>query len=138
MTSAMSAPSGLYIARQPVFDRRLDVYAYELLARRGAGDERALIDDADAETARTLVHAFHEIGLDHLVGDRLAFVNVTRPYLVGQVELPFAPHRVVLELPAAVVVDGELVDGIRALVRAGWRISVDAAVDRPDLWPLLD
>jgi EAL and modified HD-GYP domain-containing signal transduction protein len=139
MTTAMSTRSAaLYVARQPIFDRRLEVYAYELLARRAAGDEQALIDDGDAETARTLVHAFHEIGLDHLVGDRLAFVNVTRPYLIGQVELPFAPQRVVLELPAAVVVDTELVEGIGDLVRAGWRISVDAAVDRPDLWPLLD
>ena len=138
MTSSVTQPPALYVARQPIFDRRLDVLAYELLARHGAADERISVADGDAETARTLIHAFHEIGLDHLVGDRLAFVNVTRPYLVGQVELPFAPERVVLEVPSAVAVDAELVDGVRSLVRAGWRISVDGALDRPELWPLLD
>lgn len=72
------------VGRQPIFDDKFRVYGYELLFR----DAHRPAVDADRMTADILVHAGLDIGLQNLVGDKLAFVNVPRSYITG--ELPFS------------------------------------------------
>ena len=53
-------PSPSFAARRPIYNRALDVHAYELLFRAG---------DAGHATAESVVTTFADIGLDALVGD---------------------------------------------------------------------
>ena len=75
--------SDIYIGRQPIYDRKLGVYAYELLFR-AASDNSAKFTDGDQATSDVIVNTFLEIGLDNIVGDRLAFINLTRAFFVGE------------------------------------------------------
>jgi hypothetical protein len=84
--------SRFMVGRQPIFDAKLAVHGYELLFR-GPGSPRP---DGDAMTADILVRAGLDIGLEALVGSKLAFVNVTRSFLVGQHEVPFSPQGALL------------------------------------------
>ena len=77
--------SQFMVGRQPIFDAQLDVRGYELLFRDPASPGL----DGDAMTADVLVRAGLDVGLSSLVGDKLAFVNATRAFLVGEHELPF-------------------------------------------------
>src|SRR3954452_21379924 len=77
----------VFVARQPICDRRLNVIAYELLFR-GAGDAAACIEDAERSTSTLLVDAFAEIGLDPLIGHRPAAFNVSREFLLDVGSVP--------------------------------------------------
>lgn len=128
--------SFVYIARQPIYTARLDVYAYELLYRAGDVTE-ADVSDGDAATAAVLLTALTEIGLSNLVGDRPAFVNMTRAFLVEDLHLLIDRDCVVLEILEDVVVDDAMVAGVAALAAQGYRIALDDFVHDPSYDALL-
>jgi EAL and modified HD-GYP domain-containing signal transduction protein len=90
-----------YVARQPIYDRRMEVYAYEMLFR-AADTDRARINDIDAATAATVLTTFADIGLDALVGGRICFVNVTREFITNDFAQLLPAGRVALELGRSV------------------------------------
>ncbi len=108
------------VARQPVFDSRLRVVGYELLFRGSDGGVTG-----DAMTADVLVRACLDLGLGSLVGDKLAFLNTTRTYLVGGQEIPFPPRQTVLDIVEEVTADAEVVAGCRRLVQNGYTLAAD-------------
>ena len=67
----------LFVAQQPIFDKDLQLYAYELLFRSGL-DNFNNQDFGDRATYNTLLTSFILIGLDDLTGGRKAFVNFTK------------------------------------------------------------
>ena len=127
---------GVVVARQPIFDAGWDVIAYELLYR-------PLPDAAgpvgpEAMTAGVLASAFSELGLDLLVGDRPAHVNVTREFLLDVRPLPLDPQRTVLELVEDQKVDGKLLDALSEAVEQGFTLALDDFKHAPKMDPLLD
>lgn len=112
----------VHIGRQAVFTAVGEVAGYELRFRSLI----APTDDQDGgEVSRLIVSTFAEFSLDQLVGDTIAFVNVTTPFLTGMMPLPFAPGKVVLEIPTYVRRDEIALDGIATLRSEGHVISVD-------------
>lgn len=118
-----SAANEVLVARQPIMDRGGEVLGYELLYRSAGA---AMADSgADARTATVLATSATGIGLEHLVGNGLAFVNASRAFLTGEQEVPLPPHRTVLEIPASMPVDDDVIAGCRALVEAGFQLALD-------------
>jgi c-di-GMP-related signal transduction protein len=114
----------VYVGRQPIFDRSLAVLGYELLFRHGP--DAAFANSADDRaTGRVIVNTYAELGLDRLVGNRCAFINLTRPFLVGTLPLPFSPSDVVLEILETIVVDDDLLTGLQRLIAAGYLLAID-------------
>ena len=124
----------IMVGRQPIFDSKRAVYGYELLFRSPAGQQR----DADVMTADVLVRAGLDIGLENLVGQRKAFVNAPRAFLVGAQDVPLAPEQTVIEVLENVARDEEVVDGCRRLARAGYALALDDYVYSPGDEPLLE
>jgi len=112
------------IGRQPIYDANLWVEAYELLFR-GASMDLSNASEGDRATGDVLLGALTEIGLDRLVGERRAYINLTRNFVRGHFPLPAPPERVVVELLENVGVDSEIVEGVRGLKRAGFTIALD-------------
>ncbi|MGA3221326.1 MAG: HDOD domain-containing protein [Acidimicrobiales bacterium] len=125
--------SQFLVGRQPIFDANLGVRGYELLFR----DPSFPGLNGDAMRAGVLVHAGLDVGLRSLVGDKLAFVNATRAFLVGEQELPFPPSQTVVEILENVRRDPEVVAGCRQLAKSGYRLALDDYVWEDDD-PLLD
>ena len=72
-----------------------------------------------------IVSALSDVGLDALVGDRTAYLNVTRDFVLNAPTLPLPPERVVLELVEDQLIDGALLDGLAKLVDSGFRLALD-------------
>jgi c-di-GMP phosphodiesterase len=108
------------VGRQPVFDSAFKVHGYELLFRGVLPRPRG-----DAMTAGVLVHGGLDVGLKDLVGNKFAFVNATRSFLVGENELPFPPGQTVVEVLEDVLRDEEVVAGCKRLVEAGYTLAMD-------------
>ncbi len=115
----------LFVGRQPIFDQNLKLIAYELLFRGGKEHTQANIDDADAATSQVILNTFLEIGLDNIVGKHAAFINLTRAFITGQIQLPFETERVVLEVLEDIDIDAEVIEGVRQLAARGFRIALD-------------
>jgi EAL and modified HD-GYP domain-containing signal transduction protein len=127
---------GVAVARQPIFDAGWEVVAYELLYRRIGEDDGPVAPEA--MTAGVLASAFSELGLNLLVGDRPAHINVTRDFLLDMRPLPLEPKRTVIELVEDQVVDKALVNVLEEAVDAGFTLALDDYTHAPNLKPLLD
>jgi EAL and modified HD-GYP domain-containing signal transduction protein len=127
---------GVIVARQPIFDAGWDVVAYELLYRP-LSDEAAPVGP-EAMTAGVMAGAFGELGLDLLVGDRSAHINVTREFLLDMRPLPLEPRRTVLELIEDQKVDTALIDVLAEAVDTGFTLALDDFKHAPKMDPLLD
>lgn len=129
----------IFLARQPIFSRTLRVHGYELLFRR-SDVTTADITDGDAATSSVILNAFAEIGLDRITGNRPAFLNLTRRFLLEE-PIPFPPRRVVLEVLEDIEPDAELREALRRFSQRGYRIALDDFVfekGHKRLLPLVD
>jgi EAL and modified HD-GYP domain-containing signal transduction protein len=127
-----------FVARQPICDRERQVVAYELLFRP---DVTASVSDAvepDAATARTVIATLTSIGLDALVGDRAAYLNVTREFILAGYAHLVPPERVALELLEDTPVDARLLAALRELKDVGYRIVLDDFVWSAQAPPLVE
>ena len=113
-----------FVARQPIVDRDKRVWGYELLFRPDSGPVAGVVDPGRA-TARVIVDALFAIGLDTLVGDRLAFVNVGREMLLEGLPSVLPHDRVVIELSADVEADDDVLAACRNLRSAGYALAID-------------
>jgi len=122
---ADDASSGsLYIARQPIYNHNLGVFAYELLFR-----SRASLSwrpsEADAATSQVVLSTFAEIGLDALVGSRRAAINMT-PRVLAQMESMGIPaERIILDLPPDMKATDENRELLRRLAAKGYLLAMD-------------
>jgi EAL and modified HD-GYP domain-containing signal transduction protein len=116
------APVG--VARQPILDRDGGLLGYELLFRDQNSDAAEVFDDR-AATATVILDGFFDVGLADLVGENVAYVNVSRDFLLSLRPLPLPPRRVVLELLEDQVVDEALLGVLGELVSDGFRIALD-------------
>jgi EAL and modified HD-GYP domain-containing signal transduction protein len=127
----------VHVGRQEIYDRDLTVVAYELLFRNRA-DATAAALSGDTATSSVIVNTFAEFGLDTLVDGRLAFLNMTRAFLVGQLPLPIGPDGVVLEILETTELDEDIVAGVRRLAADGYAIALDDFAWRPGIEPVLE
>ena len=127
-TGSTDIPGGgtraVHVARQPIYDRTGGIVGYELLFRETADTTVASRSNAYA-TSNVIITAFAEVGMDNLVGDRLCFVNLTREFVVGELDLPFDPGQAVLEVLETIFVDDEVVAGVIDLVARGYAVALD-------------
>ncbi len=127
----------IFIARQPIFDRELNLFAYELLFRHADAAAAAVID-GDRATSEVILNAFTVIGLDELVGNNKAFLNFTRSFLINKHRLPFPRDRVVLEMLEGSVPDRELLAAVAELKEQGYQVALDDFVFSEALLPLVE
>lgn len=127
----------VYIARQPIFDRNLDVAFHELLYRSDAHADVAHVVNKEQATSELLVNSLIEIGLDRIASKERVFINFTREYIVGDWALPLAPRRVGLELLENETPDARLVDALRERAKQGFMIALDDFIYEPQYDPLL-
>ncbi len=116
----MESPPVL-LARQPIYDLDLNVFAYELLFRPPHPSE--WVWDGDVATSQLVINAFTEIGIDQVCNHRSAFINFTRKWLVSPP--PFDARHVTVEVLEDIEPDEEVIAGVQALVDAGFTIALD-------------
>ncbi|HSC04809.1 MAG TPA: HDOD domain-containing protein [Solirubrobacteraceae bacterium] len=116
--------SEVFVARQPIFDRRQHVAGYELLFR-GGDATTALVADSEGATASVVLGAFTEIGLERLVGAKPAWVNVSREFVLGGLASTMPPAVVGLEILEDELLDERFVHALIELKRQGYRLALD-------------
>jgi EAL and modified HD-GYP domain-containing signal transduction protein len=126
----------IFLARQSIYDVNLNVVGYEVLYRNSKVNRAEFLDGGQA-TSELLLNAAIEIGLERIVGDKLAFVNLPRVFLTGGLSLPLAKNQLVAEILEDVEIDKELIEGVATLASQGYTLALDDVVFHDKLAPLL-
>jgi c-di-GMP phosphodiesterase len=129
--------AAVHVARQPILDREARLVGYELLFRASREEREESLDDLQA-TSTVIVDGLLDVGLLDLVGGSLAYVNVSREFLLDVRPLPLPADRVVLELLEDQRVDDELIAVLRELRGQGFAIALDDFRFTPETELLLE
>ena len=114
----------VFVARQPIFNREKDIFAYELLFRNGESNS---FPDIDGDTATTslLSSSFFTVGIDEITGGRLAFINFTESLLKQGTPQLFPSDKLVVEILENVVPSIEMVEVCTNLKEKGYQLALD-------------
>jgi c-di-GMP-related signal transduction protein len=130
--------SGLdvFVARQPIFSRNLQVYGYELLYRGGPTDS---FDGtaADLATARVISNSFLTIGAGKLLDGKLPFINFDSSLLLEHASVFPFPY-VVFEILENVKPTEDVLAACRELKRKGYKLALDDVTTEARIEPWLD
>lgn len=127
--------SEIHVGRQPIYNRDLDIFAYELMSP-GNDDAAGTAATADKTTSQVIMSAFMEIGIDNIVGKHTAFIKLAERFLIGDTPLPLPHDKVILKIPGYIKVDKNVTDGATRLTRAGFRLALDDYLVHKHLQPL--
>ena len=119
-----AAPTQALVARQSILDLHQKTFAYELLFRDSSVNA-ATIRNGESATANVIVNSFMEFGMERIVGTAMAFINVTRDFIVDGHCRPLPKERVILEILEDTVEDAELTAELNRLRSAGYRFALD-------------
>ena len=125
----------VFLARQPICDKELRTYGYELLFRESPSNQA--VQDGKRAPAEVLMSALMEIGLDTVVGRHLAFINVTSSSIRCHYYGSLPKDRVVLQVSETGAPDKKLIDALIRLSGQGYKIALDDFVYHPSLESLL-
>ena len=137
MQTGSNTLAGIFVGRQPIYNTELKVVAHELLFRSHDTDKSGVVDGEQA-TTQVILNTFLEIGLDRLIGDGLAFINLTRSFFLGDYPVPLPPERVVLEVLEDITIDDEFIAAVQKMSDQGYTIALDDVVNPEDVAPLLE
>src|ERR1700679_2191894 len=118
----------VYLGRQPIVDRRLNVVGYELLFRSSEANFCDVTDDV-AATSQVIVNAVLGVGLDRLLGGKPAFINFDRTLLLGDWTTVLPPDKVVIEILETVPPDQDVLAACDRIRQQGYAVALD---DCPD------
>ncbi len=128
-----------FIARQPIFDIRQHVYAYELLYRANS-TTNAFNPEVDQNRASSeiMIESFLGMGLEKLTGSCRAFINFTESLLTQNVATLFPREQLVIELLETISPTDEIIESCRYLKEKGYTLALDDFVFSPEFLPLMD
>lgn len=116
-----------YLGRQPIVDARENLVGYELLFRSSPVNAAHVVDDF-AATATVIRHAFVDLGVAEVLGDRLGYINVDEQLLMSDL-INVLPHdTVVLEILETVRATPALLVRLAELRQRGFRMAMDDLV----------
>ncbi len=128
----------IFIGRQPIFDKNMNVFAYELLFRNGMDSLNADVIDGDSATSQVLMNCFFEIGLQNIVGSHKAFINMTRLFLSNpELIIEFPPDQLVLEVLENIEPTDEIINALKWLKKSGHTIALDDFIYSSKFDPLI-
>ena len=127
------------VGRQTIYDRNLDVLGYELLYRpiEGVNSAEEKSFDPSEATGEVVINAFMEMGLEKLVDDKLAFINLSQEYVEGLLPIVFPCETVVLEILEDIDPTPVVIAGIERLKERGYTLALDDFVFDEHLMPLV-
>lgn len=125
----------VFVARQPIFDNKIEVVAYELLYRNGMFNRAELIDDNQA-TTDVVTNVFLQMGIDTIAEGKRAFVNFNEALLLQQVPHLLPSNILAVEILETVTPNETLLQACKKLKQEGYWVVLDDFLPAPEWIPL--
>jgi c-di-GMP-related signal transduction protein len=115
----------VFVARQAIFDRADQVYAYELLYRSDDVTNQFDGTEAASATAQVVANSLLSVGVENVLNGKKAFVNFDRTLLIGGFQSILPPESLVVEILETVEPDTDVLDACGKLTEQGYSIALD-------------
>jgi c-di-GMP phosphodiesterase len=135
--TAGGADTEIFIGRQPILNSEQKLFAYELLFRSSAQASVAGVTDGVQATSRLVINTFNNFGVERVLGDKKAFINVSAPLLESDLLELLPADKVVLEILEDVPPTAEAVSRCQALKARGYQFALDDFIYKRELEPFL-
>jgi c-di-GMP-related signal transduction protein len=122
-----------FIARQPIFDEKLKLFAYELLFRAG---EQNVFQPRQEASSSVIVDSMMLFDLQQLTGHAKAFINLDQSALQRGAARLLPPDRVIIEILETIVPTPEVVQLCKDLCDSGYVLALDDFVGHAKWEPL--
>jgi EAL and modified HD-GYP domain-containing signal transduction protein len=126
-----------FIARQPIFDFRENVFGYELLFRSSL-DNYFRCSDPDYASSRVIVDSYLLFGLETLISKHRAFINFTRDLIIRKYATLLPKEQIIIEILENVEPDEEVLRACKDLKAEGYRLALDDFIFEPKFAPFFD
>ncbi len=113
-----------FIARQPILDRDMNIFGYELLFRDGFDNCFSGVQE-DQATSQVIANSTLLFGLEKLVGEGKGFINFTRKTLLSDYASVLPKRQTVIEILENVEPDDEVLDACERLKKQGYALALD-------------
>lgn len=130
------SPSTIFIGRQPIFDREMNIFAYELLYRDSRHNCAQVACEIESTTT-VILNLITEFGFNKATGNKTAFINLSKAFLTGEKKVHLPAQKVVLEILEDTTVDQALLDGLQQLKSQGFSLALDDFVYSCEWDPVL-
>lgn len=127
----------VFIGRQPIVDAQQKIIGYELLFRSNAVDNVAQIEDDFSAGAQVLINTLSNMGTEWLMGDKLAFLNVTEAMLTSEFMELLPAKRIVLEIKGEITPTPALIERLQGLKELGFQFALHHEQINSDNEPLI-
>jgi EAL and modified HD-GYP domain-containing signal transduction protein len=117
--------NNFYLARQPILDLQQKTMGYELLYR-DSEQSSAYANERHA-TAALLVNVLNQAGLQNVVGNSLAFVNIDDRFLRHEIVDTIPAKTFIFEITTNTSLDVLTVERIEVLHKKGYSFCLDAS-----------
>jgi EAL and modified HD-GYP domain-containing signal transduction protein len=114
-----------YIGRQPIMDENQQIIGYELFFRHSADAEHAVFEDDLKACSNVLMNTIGDMDIEYLLGDKLAFINVSEAILLSDFLELMPPKKTVYEVLRTVVPNEALLARCKSLRDEGYQIALD-------------
>lgn len=126
-----------FIARQPIFNRKMEVFGYELLYRSSI-ENSCVSSNPTQATLNSIAASYLFPGIGDIVEGKRAFINFTYDNLMKESGFLLQQSSTVIEVLETVAVDRPIIEACRKLKGAGYTIALDDFVYDPCQEPLIE
>lgn len=128
----------VFLARQPIFDRTRQVFAYELLFRRSNLNYFEAAYDQEQASAEVLSNGFFSMDILQVTSGKRAFVNFTDKLLLSGLAHLLPKEYLTVEILETVEPTTAVVDACKRLKAEGYQIALDDFVFAEKFQPLIE
>jgi c-di-GMP-related signal transduction protein len=120
----------VYLVRKPIFDRRQQVMAYEILGRAQSSDSEEI--SLTSPPSCVIADVVLLIGLDRITRGKKAFIRCDPNAVTEEMKTQLPPSRVVIEVLGQKQIDDVFIASCKRLKDAGYELALGDLALGPD------
>ena len=114
----------IFVARQPIFDRKNKVIAYELLYRNSFENFCGDIDGNEA-TMNVITNSVYTFGIKNITNNKKAFINFTEELLIKEIATILPCGSIVVEILENIEPTDKIILACKRLKKRGFTLALD-------------
>lgn len=127
----------IFVARQPIFTRKKNVFGYEMLFRNGLENSFPNID-GDTATSKVLSNTFFSFDLNEILGKKPGLINFTKELILQKTPLLFPKEHIIIEVLEDIEPDKKIISALSQFKKAGFRIALDDFIYDKKFIPMIE
>jgi c-di-GMP phosphodiesterase len=116
----------VYLGRQPIFDDKGQLFAYEILYRDK--DKQSKMINDRFTSASVISSILNKFGTRSLLGDRMAFVKIDEKFLMNDIIFLAPKEFFIFSLIESIEINEKILERVHQLFTKGYKLCINDTV----------